>query len=99
MQGTPLQNSLLELFALLHFIDPQEFSDPKSEAESFSAIESCYSETKVAQIHELLKPRCLCCLWQFFFMLSSFLKFYQLFDWDYEVVFYTEIQDAKKNEI
>lgn len=32
-------------------------------------------------------------------MLSSFLKFYQLFDWDYEVVFYNEIQDAKKNEI
>lgn len=52
-QGTPLQNSLLELFALLHFIDPIEFPDLESESKSFRGLQ----EDKISQIHDLLKPR------------------------------------------
>jgi SNF2 family DNA or RNA helicase len=50
----PLQNSVLELFALLHFVDPIEFSDPESESKSFSGLK--HSEVKISQIHDLLKP-------------------------------------------
>ncbi|MQL88667.1 hypothetical protein Taro_021239, partial [Colocasia esculenta] len=64
--GTPLQNTLLELFALLHFLDPEKFSEPKSQAEFFSTIEARFkdeeslnSDLKVSQIHELLRPRML----------------------------------------
>uniref|UniRef100_A0A1D1Z0P6 CHD3-type chromatin-remodeling factor PICKLE n=1 Tax=Anthurium amnicola TaxID=1678845 RepID=A0A1D1Z0P6_9ARAE len=66
LTGTPLQNTLLELFALLHFLDPEKFSDPKSEAQLFSSIgtdvpdgESLTSDMKISQIHELLRPRML----------------------------------------
>ncbi|XP_078182230.1 uncharacterized protein LOC144575859 isoform X2 [Carex rostrata] len=55
LTGTPLQNSLLELFALLHFIDPIEFPDPESESKSFRGLQ----EAKISQIHDLLKPRML----------------------------------------
>ncbi|KAJ3678064.1 hypothetical protein LUZ60_001867 [Juncus effusus] len=57
LTGTPLQNTILELFALLHFIDPNEFSDPECEAKSFTGLQ--HSEMKIAQIHEILKPRML----------------------------------------
>ncbi|KAJ4758380.1 chromatin remodeling factor [Rhynchospora pubera] len=57
LTGTPLQNSMLELFALLHFIDPIEFPDPESESKSFNGIQ--HSEDKISQIHDLLKPRML----------------------------------------
>ncbi|XP_031473171.1 uncharacterized protein LOC116245766 isoform X2 [Nymphaea colorata] len=66
LTGTPLQNTLLELFALLHFLDPEEFSDPRERAESFSTIgmnmgdsHSLGSDMKVSQIHDLLQPRML----------------------------------------
>lgn len=58
-QGTPLQNSLLELFALRHFIDPIEFPDPESESKLFSGLH--HSEAKISQIHDLLKPRFVSC--------------------------------------
>jgi len=38
-QGTPLQNNMLELFSLLHYIDPDEFSDPNADG-LFTNIES-----------------------------------------------------------
>ena len=36
LTGTPLQNNLEELFALLHFLDPKQFSDPKNLANQFT---------------------------------------------------------------
>ncbi|KAM0925852.1 hypothetical protein ACQ4PT_003771 [Festuca glaucescens] len=61
LTGTPLQNNILELFSLLHYIDPDEFSDPKADG-LFLPIESGLDLTideKVARIHEILKPRML----------------------------------------
>lgn len=60
VQGTPLQNNMLELFSLLHYIDPVEFSDPKADG-LFAPIESGIEltmEDKVERIHAILKPRC-----------------------------------------
>ena len=37
LTGTPLQNNLEELFALLHFLEPEKFKNPSSLAESFTA--------------------------------------------------------------
>ncbi|CAN6475878.1 unnamed protein product [Victoria cruziana] len=66
LTGTPLQNTLLELFALLHFLDSEEFSDPRERAKSFSTIgmnlgdnDSLSSDMKVSQIHSLLRSRML----------------------------------------
>uniref|UniRef100_A0A0E0CB45 Uncharacterized protein n=1 Tax=Oryza meridionalis TaxID=40149 RepID=A0A0E0CB45_9ORYZ len=61
LTGTPLQNNIMELFSLLHYIDPDEFSDPKADG-LFSPIESGRDLTmdeKVARIHNILKPRML----------------------------------------
>ncbi|KAM0843843.1 hypothetical protein ACQ4PT_057446 [Festuca glaucescens] len=61
LTGTPLQNNILELFSLLHYIDPDEFSDPKANG-LFLPIESGLDLTideKIARIHEILKPRML----------------------------------------
>ena len=58
-QGTPLQNNMLELFSLLHYIDPYEFSDPNADG-LFTNIESgneLTMEEKIARIHDILKPR------------------------------------------
>ncbi|XP_020244081.1 CHD3-type chromatin-remodeling factor PICKLE-like isoform X1 [Asparagus officinalis] len=62
LTGTPLQNTLLELFVLLNYIDPERFSDPEAEAESYKSIKSLSPpdiEKKIAEIHELLRPRML----------------------------------------
>ena len=37
LTGTPLQNNLEELFALLHFLDPGKFKDPAGLADAFTA--------------------------------------------------------------
>ncbi|XP_047056436.1 CHD3-type chromatin-remodeling factor PICKLE-like [Lolium rigidum] len=61
LTGTPLQNNILELFSLLHYIDPDEFSDAKADG-LFLPIECGLDLTideKVARIHEILKPRML----------------------------------------
>ena len=50
---------MLELFSLLHYIDPDEFSDPKADG-LFLPIESGRDLTideKIARIHDILKPR------------------------------------------
>ncbi|TVU36285.1 hypothetical protein EJB05_18215, partial [Eragrostis curvula] len=61
LTGTPLQNNMLELFSLLHYIDPDEFSDPNADG-LFAPIESGRELTmdgKIARIHDILKPRML----------------------------------------
>ncbi|RLN05035.1 hypothetical protein C2845_PM13G15190 [Panicum miliaceum] len=61
LTGTPLQNNMLELFSLLHYIDPDEFSDPNADG-LFTNIESgneLTMEEKIARIHDILKPRML----------------------------------------
>lgn len=66
MQGTPVQNTLTELFALLHFLDPSEFADPEKSALEFAQVDVLGGggsqdgggmEQQVARIHELLRPR------------------------------------------
>ncbi|KAL6840221.1 hypothetical protein ACP4OV_030031 [Aristida adscensionis] len=61
LTGTPLQNNMLELFSLLHYIDPYEFSDTKADG-LFAPIGSgkqLTMEEKIARIHDILKPRML----------------------------------------
>ncbi|VAH83094.1 unnamed protein product [Triticum turgidum subsp. durum] len=61
LTGRPFQNNVLELFSLLHYIDPNEFSDPNDDP-LFSPIESERGLTideKIARIPEILKPRML----------------------------------------
>ncbi|KAJ4966726.1 hypothetical protein NE237_018575 [Protea cynaroides] len=66
LTGTPLQNTLVELFALLHFLDPKEFADPKAIADSFSSIGTGINDSQplntnstISQIHDILRPRML----------------------------------------
>lgn len=66
LTGTPLQNTLAELFALLHFLDPSEVPDPEYAACAFSEIgvksdqcDSTKSVENISRIHELLQPRML----------------------------------------
>ncbi|KAI5951832.1 hypothetical protein KGF54_004907 [Candida jiufengensis] len=55
--GTPLQNNLRELWALLNFILPDVFADNESFDEWFSQSESTDEEDKViSQLHKVLKP-------------------------------------------
>ncbi len=71
LQGTPVQNTLTELFALLHFLDPSEFPDPEQSAQEFAQVDAQGGavfkdkggmEQQVSRIHELLQPR-----WVFWF--------------------------------
>lgn len=50
--GTPLQNSLKELWALLHFIMPQKFTN----WEDFEAIHENAAEKGYAKLHKQLEP-------------------------------------------
>ncbi|KAH9317322.1 hypothetical protein KI387_019091, partial [Taxus chinensis] len=66
MTGTPLQNTLTELFALLHFLDPSEVPDPESAAYAFSEIDISSDQNDrakthehITRIHDLLQPRML----------------------------------------
>jgi chromodomain-helicase-DNA-binding protein 4 len=68
LQGTPVQNTLTELFALLHFLDPSEFPDPEQSAQEFAQVDAQGGvvfkdkggmEQQVSRIHELLQPRML----------------------------------------
>ncbi len=55
LTATPLQNSLLELFGLVSFIDPHAFGDVKSFREQFTGA---VQETTFAALRERLKPLC-----------------------------------------
>lgn len=65
MQGTPVQNTLTELFALLNFLDPTEFPDPERSALEFAQVDAQGAgsrseagiEQQVSKLHELLTPR------------------------------------------
>lgn len=53
--GTPLQNSLKELWALLHFLDPVKFDD----ADAFAAEYEVREAEQVMKLHAELKPHLL----------------------------------------
>ncbi|KAF8073052.1 CHR5 [Scenedesmus sp. PABB004] len=53
--GTPLQNSLKELWALLHFLEPAGFGS----LEAFEATYSLTDSEQVAALHAVLKPHLL----------------------------------------
>eukprot|EP00170_Pyropia_yezoensis_P006751 contig_27538_g6773 len=53
--GTPLQNSIRELWALLHFLTPEEFADAAEFEEQFSFSALREPET-VAALHMALRP-------------------------------------------
>lgn len=53
--GTPLQNSLKELWALLHFLDPVKFGD----ADAFTAEYEVREAEQVMKLHAELKPHLL----------------------------------------
>lgn len=53
--GTPLQNSLKELWALLHFLDPIKFDD----ADAFEAEYGVREAEQVLRLHAELKPHLL----------------------------------------
>ncbi|KAI9024115.1 SNF2 family N-terminal domain-containing protein [Hyaloraphidium curvatum] len=53
LTGTPVQNNLLEMFNLLHFLDPEAFPDPE-------ALSAQYTEglnkDKLAELHGIVRP-------------------------------------------
>lgn len=53
--GTPLQNSVGELWALLHFLDSEQFDDAQEFEESFS-FGALRDEDRVSHLHNLLRP-------------------------------------------
>ncbi len=57
LTGTPLQNNLTELFHIMSFLDPDNFSDIESLEEKFSDLSD--DQSKVAELHELFRPRIL----------------------------------------
>ena len=53
MTGTPIQNSMEELFALLNFIDPAEFEDCDEFLEKFGNIKS---KERIDDLHDKIRP-------------------------------------------
>ncbi|ONM25841.1 Protein CHROMATIN REMODELING 5 [Zea mays] len=56
--GTPLQNSVEELWALLHFLDPVKFNSKDSFVERYKNLSS-FNETELANLHKELRPHIL----------------------------------------
>lgn len=62
LTGTPLQNSLLELWSLMHFLMPDVFASHSEFREWFSEVagiaegSSRYNEALVRRLHEVLRP-------------------------------------------
>ncbi len=56
LTGTPLQNTIQELFMLMHFLDTSKFSNLQVEGQEMDDISR---QAKVAQLHELLSPHVL----------------------------------------
>jgi chromodomain-helicase-DNA-binding protein 4 len=56
LTGTPLQNRIEELFALLTYLDPAKFPDPEAYQARFAALDS---ETHLRELHALLAPHLL----------------------------------------
>ena len=53
LTGTPLQNNIEELYSLLHFLEPKQFSSLEMFTAEFGDLKS---ETQVEKLKALLKP-------------------------------------------
>lgn len=53
LSGTPLQNNVQELFSLLNFLEPSQFSSDENFIKEFGDLKS---ETQVQKLQALLKP-------------------------------------------
>lgn len=53
LSGTPLQNNVNELFSLLNFLEPSQFSSGEAFLQEFGALKS---ETEVNKLQAILKP-------------------------------------------
>lgn len=53
--GTPLQNSVRELWALLHFLNPEVFHDPEAFESQFS-FSALRDPERVSSLHKTLRP-------------------------------------------
>jgi SNF2 family DNA or RNA helicase len=53
LSGTPLQNSIMELFSLLNFLEPTQFASSDDFLKDFGVLES---DEQVQKLHALLKP-------------------------------------------
>ncbi|KJH39789.1 hypothetical protein DICVIV_14323, partial [Dictyocaulus viviparus] len=53
LTGTPLQNNIEELFSLLNFLHPQQFSSSAAFLDQFG---QCQSDEQVQKLQEILKP-------------------------------------------
>ncbi|XP_025665762.1 protein CHROMATIN REMODELING 5 isoform X1 [Arachis hypogaea] len=56
--GTPLQNSVEELWALLHFLDPDKFSSKDDFVQNYKNLSS-FNENELANLHMELRPHIL----------------------------------------
>ncbi|KAL3529982.1 hypothetical protein ACH5RR_009304 [Cinchona calisaya] len=56
--GTPLQNSVEELWALLHFLDPDKFSSKDDFVQNYKNLSS-FNEIELANLHMELRPHIL----------------------------------------
>ncbi|KAF8395647.1 hypothetical protein HHK36_019597 [Tetracentron sinense] len=56
--GTPLQNSVEELWALLHFLDPEKFRNKDDFVENYKNLSS-FNEIELANLHKELRPHIL----------------------------------------
>jgi len=56
--GTPLQNSVEELWALLHFLDPGKFNSKDDFVENYKNLSS-FNETELSNLHKELRPHIL----------------------------------------
>lgn len=63
LTGTPLQNSLLELWSLMHFLMPDVFASHTEFREWFAPVAGIaegshrYSDALVRRLHEVRAPR------------------------------------------
>ncbi|KAK7304940.1 hypothetical protein VNO77_42834 [Canavalia gladiata] len=56
--GTPLQNSVEELWALLHFLDPDKFKSKDDFVQNYKNLSS-FNENELANLHMELRPHML----------------------------------------
>ncbi|KAL1082394.1 hypothetical protein V6Z11_D09G130400 [Gossypium hirsutum] len=56
--GTPLQNSVEELWALLHFLDPHKFESKDDFVQNYKNL-STFNENELANLHMELRPHIL----------------------------------------
>ncbi|GAV70300.1 SNF2_N domain-containing protein/Helicase_C domain-containing protein/Chromo domain-containing protein/DUF4208 domain-containing protein [Cephalotus follicularis] len=56
--GTPLQNSVEELWALLHFLDPDKFKSKDDFVQNYKNLSS-FNENELANLHMELRPHIL----------------------------------------